>query len=855
MSEKVSLKAVTPYLIAIGIFFLITVAYFSPVIFGGKRIVQSDIMQATGMSKEIADFRKTNNEEPYWTNVAFAGMPAYQISVLYVANKLEYAREIFSLFLPHPVRYVFTYFAGFYFLLLILKVDRWVSLMGALAFGLASYNFIIIEVGHNSKAAAIGYMAPVLAGIILTYRGKLFTGVAITALFLTMEIFCNHPQITYYLSFIIFFYILSELFSAWKEKKLPNFFKRSVALGVAAIIAVGVNITSLWATADFSKYTIRGASELTINPDGKPKSDIATSGLDRDYVTQYSYGIWETMTLLIPHFKGGSSSQTIGESDAGKKVLSKMDPQPANIAAQVYTQYFGNQPIVSGPVYAGAIIVFLFILGLFVLNGPFKWVLVCSTILSIWLSWGKNDPLGLTNFMLDHFPAYNKFRAVSMTLVIAGLTIPLLGVLTIDYILKTKNFLTEKITLPFKQVLNGQKVLIISFALTGGVALLCWLAPEMVNSFSSSGDIYDVSAILERNQWPEDQIKTFIDTTLPAAAQTRKSIMRADALRSFFFILAAFAAIWLFSKNKIVNRKIFIATLIVLIVADLIVVDRRYLNNESFESKTEMKNPYSRVGRPHAADLEIMKDNDPNFRVWNTLARPDQDGITSYFHKSLGGYSGAKLRRYQELIDFHINRRNIAVINMLNTKYIIVADEKNQPMIYPNQEALGNAWFVNQYRIVVSPDSEITALNGFNPATTAIIDKRFESNVAGFKPGNDSAATIKLLSYKPNALVYESNSSSEELAVFSEIYYANGWNAYVDGNLTPHFRVNYVLRAMRIPPGKHNIEYKFEPKIIATGEKISTASLAILLLLCCSATFLGLKKNDPSQHVPKGKME
>lgn len=843
MSEKISLKSFTPHLIAVGIFLLITAIYFSPVIFGGKALVQSDIMQYKGMSKEIVDFRKDHQEEAYWTNAAFAGMPAYQISSYYIASKLEYVQKLISFFLPHPIRYIFLCFVGFYFLLQVLKIDTWLSIIGGLSFGLASYFFICIDVGHNSKMGAISYMAPVLAGIILLFRGKILPGFALTTFFLTMEIFSNHPQITYYLGFIVLFYVLSELVNSWKEKTLPAFFKRSALLGAAAILALGVNITSLWATADFSKYTIRGASELTLNADGTPKSTTATtSGLDRDYVTQYSYALDETMTLLIPNFKGGSSSHAIGKSEAGEKILSKMDPQQANIAAQVYTQYFGDQPIVAGPVYLGAIVMFLFALGLFVVKGSLKWALVGATILSIWLSLGKNDPLGLTNFMLDYFPAYNKFRAVSMTLVIAGLTIPLLGILAIDRILKTKNFLTEKISLPFKQMLSGQKILIISFALTGGIAFLCWLAPDMFNDYASANDGYEVSSILQRNDWPEDQIKSFVDSTLPAAGEIRKAIVKADALRSFLFILLAAGAIWLYAKNKIVNRKILIGALLVLVMADMIVVDRRYLNNESFEPKSESKNPFAKIGRPHTADLEIQKDKDPNFRVWNTLARPDQDGITSYFHKSLGGYSGAKLRRYQELIDFHINRRNMPVINMLNTKYFIFSGEKNNIMAYPNPDALGNAWFVNEYRIVANPDSEITALSKFDPSTTAIVDKQFEGSVTGLQPDKDSLAGIKLTSYKTNNLVYESNSSSERLAVFSEIYFANGWNAYVDGKLTPHFRANYVLRAMRVPAGKHTIEYKFEPSIVQTGEKISTASMVLLFLLCGGAVFMELRK-------------
>ncbi len=845
MQENKSFKSFAPHLVAAGIFLLITVAYFSPMIFGGKSLVQSDIMQAKGMSKELVDFRNQNHEEPYWTNTPFAGMPTYQISSNYFASKLAAIQKVFSFFLPHPIQYLFICFLGFYFLLQVLKVDSWLSIAGALAFGLASYIFIIIDTGHNSKIAAMSYMAPVLASCILIYRGRLLPSLAIAAFFLSMEVFCNHPQITYYLGFIILFYVLSEFYSAWKGKTLLNFFKRSAILAVAGLIALGVNITGLWATADFSQYTIRGASELSINPDGSPKAtDATTSGLDRDYVTQYSYSLSETMTLLIPNFKGGSSSQTIGKSDAAEKNLSKLDPQQANIAAQVYTQYFGDQPIVAGPVYAGAIVVFLFVLGLFIVSGPLKWALTVATFFSLWLSLGKNDPFGLTNFMLDYFPAYNKFRAVSMTLVIAGLTMPLLGILAIEKILKTKNFFTENFTMPFKQILNGKKILIVSFALTGGVALFCWLAPEMFNNFSSESDRYEVSSILKRNEWPEEQITSFVNNTLPAAGEVRKAVMKADALRSFFFILLAASLLWLYAKNQFIKTKMLLISLAILIAADMIMVDRRYLNNDSFENKSELKNPYAKIGRPHAADLEILKDKDPNFRVWNTMARPDQDGITCYFHKSLGGYSGAKLRRYQELIDFHINRKNMAVINMLNAKYFIFQGDKGAVMAYPNPDALGNAWFVNEYKIVISPDSEITALNNFDPKTKAIIDKNFESNLAGLKLQTSTPGSIALKSYKANELVYESNSAAEGLAVFSEIYFSSGWNAYVDGGLTPHFRANYVLRAMKLPAGKHKVEFKFEPQIIAIGEKVSMASMGLLFLLCGFAVFSELKNKS-----------
>ncbi|MFH1005296.1 MAG: YfhO family protein [Bacteroidota bacterium] len=845
-----------PHLIAILIFFAVTLSYFHPIVFGNKEILQEDIMRFRSVSKEIVDYREKTGEETLWTNSMFCGMPAYQISVQYISNNLKYLNAVFSFGIPVPVRMVFFYFLGFYILMLVLKIDPWIGIICSLAFGLSSYFFIIIEAGHNSKSMAIAYMAPALAGFILTFRGKILAGGAMTAFFLTMEIYCNHPQITYYLGLLLVIYVIAEFTSAIKRKKIFDFLKQCAVLGIAGIIALGVNITSLWATADYSKYTIRGKTELTINPDGTSnKSDVTSSGLDKSYATAWSYGVGETMTMLIPDFKGGSSSPIGNNKDAMKNI----DPQMRESVAQMY-QYFGDQPFTSGPVYIGAIIVFLFMLGIFLPisssssnipegknvssfqgneNVSLKWTLIIGTIFSIWLSWGKNDPFGLTDFMLNYFPAYNKFRAVSMILVIAELTIPLLAALTLNNIICNQNFLKDKVLLAFKYVITKQKILFIAFGLTGGIALLCWLAPGIFTNFSTTGEYDEIFGQIKRSNASatDAQIKNYLDQIFPVVETVRESIVKADAIRSFFFILLAAVAIWFFLKKKI-NKKILLGFIAVLVMIDMTAIDKRYLNNESFVKKSDNKNPAAKMGRPNQADIEIMNDKDIYFRVWNTFSRPDQDAATSYFHKSISGYHGAKLKRYQDIIDFHINRRNMAVINMLNTKYIIVPGEKNEPVAYPNKEANGNAWFVNEYRIVASPDSEIMALNHFDSKKTAIVDKRFENEFLGFKQKKDSLSTIKLTSYQPDKLTYQSTSSSEEIAVFSEIYYVSGWNAYIDGKLFPHFRVNYVLRAMRVPSGKHQIEFKFEPSLYATGEKISTASLIVLFLFCGGALFM-----------------
>lgn len=847
-SPKSASKKWLPHVIVISLFLAITAIYFAPAVFENKVLFQEDIMRAKGVSKELADYREKTGEEALWTNSLFGGMPAYQISVYYVASKLEIVNKIFSLFLPHPARYIFICLLGFYILMLVLKVDPWLALAGSLAYGFSAYFFVLLEAGHNTKVAAIAYMAPVMAGIIMTYRGKMWSGLALAALALSMEIYCNHPQITYYLGFLIVFYALGEAFMAIKEKRLPDFIKRSALLGGAAAIALGINITGLWATAEYSEVTIRGGHDLTIQPDGTPNASNTTSGLDKDYATAWSYGVSETFTLLIPNFKGGASAP-IGNNETA---LKNIDPQKREAVANM-NQYFGEQPFTSGPVYAGAIVVFLFLLGLLIPAAPerrpLKWAILAATILSIWLAWGRHDPFGLSDFMLDHFPMYNKFRAVYTIMMVAELCLPLLGFLALDSLVRHKNFLSEKFALPFKIQLTGQNILIYSFAIAGGFALISWVMPGLFNDFAPASERSELFMRYKQSgqDVTDQQINAYLDQVMPAVATAREAIVSADSMRSFMFILAAAVLIWLFLKTK-VNRALLSGGLALLVLMDMAVVAKRYLSAENFKPKQEMQNPLAAMGRPHAADQQIMQDKDPNYRVWNTLARPDQDAATSYFHKSIGGYHGAKLRRYQDLIDFHINRRNLKVINMLNAKYIIVPGQDNQPMVYPNPEALGNAWFVRDIKWVATPDSEITALNNFDPANQMVVNEKFKSELDGFKPAADSTATIRLTEYQPNRLKYESSSTQEGLVVFSEIYYPAGWNAYVDDKPVAHFQANYVLRAMRIPAGKHTIEYRFEPKVISTGETISMASMALLVLLCGGALFMTWKEKQATTN-------
>lgn len=812
--KNISFRKALPYLSAIAIFVVITMMYFSPLL-EGKKLKQSDITQWKGMSKEISDFRVKTGEEALWTNSMFGGMPAYQISVEYKGNVLRYADQLMQLYLPQPAGMVFLYMIGFFILLLVLKVDKWLAIAGAVAFAFSSYLFIIFEAGHNSKAHAIGYMAPVLAGIILTYRGRYLAGGVLAAIALSLELLTNHMQITYYLMLISGILVITEFVSSIREKKLPGFAKATGVLLIGAIFAVATNITNLWATYEYGKDTIRGKTELTTEKSNR------TSGLDKDYATGWSYGVMETFTVLIPNFNGGSSQGALTESSNVYKALKEnnIDSNQAQNVIRALPLYWGTQPGVAGPVYAGAIIIFLFIFALFIVDNKYKWWLLSATILSVLLAWGKNF-MPFTDFFLNYVPGYNKFRAVSMTLVIAELCIPLLAVLGLQ---KAFSGETDKKKLT--------KYLYYSIGITGGISLFFAIAGSSLFNFVSPAD---------------EQYKSYFpDWLISALRLDRAALLSTDSFRSLAFILLAGAAVWAMINQKI-KKPVFYSALILLILVDMWTVNRRYLNSESFVRKSIDAVPF----QPTVADQIIMKDNDPDFRVYNqAVGNPFADASTSYFHKSLGGYHGAKLRRYQELIDHHLSKGNMSVFNMLNTKYFIAPDEKGgQPQVQINMQALGNAWFVNNAHMVNNADEEINALTDFVPTETAVYDKRFEDQVKGHIISKDSLATITLTEYKPNHLTYTSETGKEQLAVFSEIYYDKGWNAYIDGKVSPYFRANYVLRAMIVPAGKHTIEFRFEPKVYFTGEKIAFASSMLLVLLAIgSVGFMafGKSKDEP----------
>lgn len=812
--KNISFKAVLPHLIAIVLFLAITLVYFSPIL-EGKKILQSDIVHFQGVSKEIIDYRNNTGKEALWTNSMFGGMPAYQISVKYTGNLIAYLDKIFTLGLPLPANYVFLYFLGFYVFLLVMGVNPWLSIAGAIGFGLSSFFLIVIEAGHNSQAHAIGYIALVLSGIFLTFRRKYLLGGILTAVFLSLELYSNHPQITYYMVIIAVLFGISELIGSLRSQEFIPYFKSIGVILVAVTFAFLTNITSLWATYEYGKYTIRGKSELTTEKENR------TSGLDKDYATQWSYGIGETMTLLIPNFYGGTYQKLSMNSEMAK-VLEQNNYQAREIMKeQEWPMYWGSQPFTSGPVYVGAIIVFLFVLGLIILKGPVKWWLLAGTILSVMLAWGHNF-MAVTDFFLDYIPGYNKFRSVTMILVIAEVTMPILGILALKELFN-----------PERDRKKTFKALLLAFYITGGLCLFFGIFPGMFLDFVGIND--------KSHGLPEVMVNALIPD--------RRSMLITDSFRSFAFITLTAALLWaiLYKKLKIAYGY---PILIGLILIDLFAVDKRFVNNDSFTSRSKVEQPFEMT----QADKQILQDKSLDYRVLNlTVGDLTGDFNTSYFHKSLGGYHGAKLRRYQELITYGIDpdvrelsksqsTNNTPVLNMMNTKYFIAAGQDKIPFAIPNRNALSNAWFVNSYKFVDNPDAELSMITHFNPRDEAIVDKRFAADLKEYVPGRSPGDTIKLDSYEPNDLAYTYRTKQNGLAVFSEIYYPKGWNAYVDGKLAGHFRVNYVLRAMVLPAGEHKVIFKFEPNVYFIGEKISLISSLILIALIVLLGFFEIRK-------------
>lgn len=794
-------------ILAIAIFLALNFIYFSPIL-EGKTIQQDDVENIKDGFTEIRKYKEETGRYALWSNAMFSGMPTYLMWLGYPANVAGHILDAYNKMLPNPIGTVFLYLIGFFILLRSLGMNVWLSIMGSIAFAFSSYNFIIISAGHTNKAIVIGLFAPTIAGLLMAYRGKYLAGGVITALAVALQIRANHYQMSYYLAIAIFIYVIVELIYSIKDKTLANYIKASVAMIAAVIIAVGINLTPLMLIEEYSHYTIRGKSELTLS------QDINKNGLSKDYAFEYSYGINESLSFLVPNILGGSSAGELSKESETFKYLQKGGVPNASQIIKQLPLYWGEQAFTAGPVYFGAIVMFLFVFGLFLVKGKYKWWIFASFVLTLMLSWGKHFET-LSYLFFDYVPMYNKFRAVSSILTVTSLLIPLLAAMAIKEMLDNK--VTKEET--FKALRN-------SFIITGGLAFVLAVVPSLAGSFVNEAKDQQVFG---------QAYKQIIDSI----AADRANMLRSDAFRSFFFIFLAAALIFAYTKNK-VKANVLVIAIAALILVDMWAIDKRYMNNDKFVKKSK-KVDVEAV--PDATDQQILQDKDLYYRVYNLTVNPFTDASTSKFHKSIGGYHAAKMKRYQELIEYHISKGNMNVLNMLNTKYLIGADQQTgQKILQLNDQACGNAWYVNEIKYVANADSEMTALTNFNPKATAIIDERFKETLTGLNLNADSSANIRLTKYSPDTLNYESNSNTDGFVVFSDIYYDKGWNAYIDGEKVPHVRVNYLLRGMKIPAGKHAIEFRFEPEKYYLGEKVSMASSVILVLLVLVALWRSFKK-------------
>jgi hypothetical protein len=805
MQIKNRIQPFLPHLIAIVIFIGVAFTYFYPVL-EGKMLRANDSTVSKINSKEIQDYRIKNGKEPLWTNSIFSGMPTYLISTKYPGNLFKHVDTFLRMF-RMPVSVLFLSMLGFYIMLLIFGVEPWLAIVGALAYGLSSFFFQILSAGHNTQAIALAYMAPMIGGIYYTFRHNALKGALFTAFILALEIQANHPQITYYAMLCLLVFGIVEFVYSWKNNSVLKFLKTSAILIIPFIIAIGINFASLYTTYEYGKYSIRGKSDITVS------NKNITAGLDKDYITFWSYGVDETFNLLIPNYKGGSSKPFERDSETFK-VLRQ------NNAADAINQlqkYWGTQPGTEGPHYLGAIVVFLFILGLILVKGAEKWWLLAATLLSIMLAWGKNF-MPLSNLFIDYFPGYNKFRAVTMTLIIAEFCIPLLGFLALKDIFNG--------TISKKEILKSLKI---AAGITGGFIVLILIIPGIAGSFLTQNET-------------EARLPPWLTSAL---ITDRKALLRSDAFRSLVFILLSAGVIIGFLSEKIRKNQA-VLILGILIAIDLWTVDKRYLNSDRFEKPATIQKSFV----PTAADSFILADKS-NYRVLNLTVSPFNDNSpTSYFHKSVGGYHGAKLKRYQEFIDTALNRNlgliqavgskaksiddfqsvfnSTMALNILNTKYIIFNADA-PPLVNPN--ALGNAWFAEKPLMVENANKEISSLNNFNPAKEAIIDNLFKDQISksSFPPQENEK--IELVSYKPDELVYKYSASAEKLVVFSEIYYPAGWKSFIDGKESRYFRTDFILRGMVVPGGDHEIRFVFEPSSYYVGNKISLASSLLLILM------------------------
>lgn len=806
----INFKKILPHLLILLGFMGVSLIYFNPVL-KGEKIFQSDIQQSRGMTRQADDFRKENKEDTYWVDNAFGGMPSYLINKRYPDNFIRNVDKTIR-FLPRPADYLFLYFIGLYILFLVLRIDYKLAAIGALAFGFSTYLIIILGVGHNAKAHAIAYMPLVLAGIFAVFRKKYLWGGILLALSLALEIYTGHFQITYYLMLTVLIIGAVYLYQAFKDKQLPEFFKSIGVMVLALILAIASNATTLLASKEYTNFSTRGDTGLTITKDGgqKPKS-----GLSYDYITEYSYGIAETMNLFIPRFMGGASTEALDtDSNAYQSLISLGLPaHQAKDIIQSLPTYWGEQPIVAAPNYIGASVIFLFILALYLVKGRMKWWVVGSSILMLLLSWGDHFSV-LTKFFVEYIPLYDKFRTVSMSQVILQLLIPFFGIYGLTKLFSNKTNDEEK--------LHALKW---STIITGGVALFFLIFKNMLFDFSGSYDSY----------YMQNLGAEFVD----ALKQDRIDMLTTDSVRSLIFVLLTGGILFAYVKNKL-KYNLSIGLLAILILVDLISIDRDYVNEKDFIKPSE----YATAFVANEADKQIMQDKS-HYRVLDLSVNPMNSARTSYFHNSIGGYHAAKPGRMQELFSFHISEGNNQVINMLNIKYFIIEND-GQIMAQPNPDTNGHAWFVDNVNVVDSANEEILALDTTNTKTTAVFDKEFAESLDSKTYANHPGDTIALKSHQPNELVYTYTAKEDRLAVFSEMYYPNGWRAEINGEELDIMRADYVLRAVVLPKGEHTITFRFDPKIIKIGSTITMSSGILFGLLVLVGLFFRIRKGDKS---------
>jgi len=820
MDTKNLLRKSGPYILAVVLFLVISVIYFSPVL-EGKRLQSSDGAQFKGMSKEIVDYRNATGKEALWSNNMFSGMPAYLTSTIYSGEILSSIQKSITA-ISQPVMILTLSFSFFFLLCILLDIGVWTAFAASLAYGFMTFTFVVMVTGHLTKAHALTYTSLVVAGILVAFKKNKIGGSLMAAIGLSLMLSANHLQMTYYAAILSLIIGITYLVYAVREKTLPDFSKTAGFLLIAVLFAVGTNFSRLYTTYEYGKFSIRSQSELSLNNENK------SSGLDKEYILDYSYDLGEAMTAFIPRFKGGGMSEPLTTSSESYKFLA--GAQGADKAKKMVESglpmYWGSQPISGAPFYFGAVLCFLFVLGIFLVKGKDKWWLVAVFAFSLLLSLGKNFSF-LTNIMLDYFPGYNKFRDVKNIIVIEQFAMALLGALAIKEVYQRK--------ISDAEFMKGLKY---AFGITGGLALIFAVIPSLAGSFTGKTD-----AQYLQMGWPQQLID--------ALMADRQSLLRIDAFRSFIFVLLAAGGLWAFWNNKI-KAQYAIVLWVALVLVDMWPVNKKYFNNDNFTSKKEVAVPFQEM----PVDKEIKKDKDLYYRVLN-LQNPMADARTSFFHKSLGGYHGAKMKRYNELYSYAIEPEMrslitafqkpesidsamalLPVINMLNTKYYIY--DLNQPPL-PNTHALGNAWFVKSAKVVDSADQEITAMKSFDPKSTAIVNKTFEKDLSGFSSGSGEGE-IKLTEYQPNYLKYEASvNSGSQLAVFSEIYYPKGWKSFIDGKETPHIQTDFVLRGLVIPAGKHQVEFKFEPSSYYLGNKVSLASSVLLLLAIGGYLFYSFK--------------